>query len=117
MPDDKTTIKELIDTVARFENERDWRQFHSPKNLSMGLAIETAELMEHFLWLSPEQAAQVTHDPDQIRAIRHELADVFSYLLNLALVLDVDLSDAFHEKLAHTARKYPADKFRGKYKL
>jgi NTP pyrophosphatase (non-canonical NTP hydrolase) len=117
MADDKTTIKELIDCIAQFESERDWRQFHSPKNLSMGIAIETGELLELFQWITTHQSHQVVDDPEQMDRIREEMADIFCYLLNLAHVLNIDLSEAFFEKVKRNAQKYPADKYRGKYKL
>ena len=117
MPDDKTTLKELKEVIARFETERDWHQFHSPKNLAMGLAIETGELLEHFQWISPEESRQVMHDEKQMVQVTEELADVLSYLLNLALEMKVDLSEAFYEKMKRNEKKYPADKYRGKYKL
>jgi dCTP diphosphatase len=116
MADDKTTIRELIDAVAAFERERDWRQFHSPKNLSMGIAIEAGELMEHFQWIDHPESFEKAHDPGAIREIREEMADVLCYLLNLADVLGVDLSEAFYEKMKKNAVKYPAAKYRGRYK-
>jgi dCTP diphosphatase len=116
MADDKTTIRELIDAVRVFETQRDWRRFHSPKNLSMGIAIETGELMEHFQWLDTEESNQAGNDPKTLTAVREEMADVLCYLLNLADVLGVDLSDAFYEKMKKNEMKYPADRFYGRYK-
>jgi len=117
MADAKTTITELIDHMAEFVAKRDWQQFHSPKNLVMGLAVETAELMEHFLWLSNEQSCQVVNDSEQMTLIREELADVLSFLLALAKVLEVDLSDAFYDKMKKNDDKYPQDKYYGRYKI
>jgi NTP pyrophosphatase (non-canonical NTP hydrolase) len=117
MPDEKTTLKELKDAIARFEAERDWKQFHSPKNLAMGLAIETGELLEHFQWIDSDASRQVVRDAKQMAAVKEELADVLCYLLNLALEMDVDLSEAFFEKMKRNEAKYPADQYRGKYKL
>ena len=117
MPDDKTTLKELKEVIARFEAERDWKQFHSPKNLAMGLAIETAELLEHFQWISAEESRQVMHEEKQMAQVAEELADVLGYLLNLALEMEVDLSEAFYDKMKRNEKKYPADQYRGKYKL
>ena len=117
MADDKTTIKEMIDCVADFEKKRDWQQFHAPKNLAMGIAIETGELMEHFQWISETQSRQVAHDSEQMAEVRQEVADVFCYILLLAYTLDIDLSDAFYEKMKRNDEKYPAQKYRGKYKL
>ena len=117
MSDDTTTIQELIDVVAAFEEERQWRRFHSPKNLAMGLAIETGELLELFQWLSEAESQAVTGDAAEMQKVREEVADVFCYLLNLAHVMEIDLSEAFYEKMKVNARKYPADEYRGKYKL
>jgi NTP pyrophosphatase (non-canonical NTP hydrolase) len=101
--------------MQQFVHERDWEQFHSPKNLSMGLAIEAAELMEHFLWIDNEASRQVLQDPAQRVAIGEEMADVACYLLALANVMGLDLSDAIYDKLVKNAQKYPADKYRGKF--
>ena len=116
MPDNKTTIAEMIREVAKFQTQRDWAQFHSPKNLAMGTAIEAAELMEHFQWISEQQSREVADDPEQLQLVREEISDVLAYLLNLAYVLDIDLSDAFFAKMKRNAEKYPADKYRGRYK-
>jgi len=103
--------------VASFQAERDWRQYHTPKNLAMGIAVETGELLEHFLWLTPEESCEMVEDPAALAAVEDEMADVFCYLLNLAQVLGIDLSDAFEAKMQRNAAKYPADQYRGKYKL
>ena len=117
MADGQVTIKQLIEKVVAFEKERDWEKFHSPKNLAMGIAVETGELLEHFLWVSEDQSREVAGDSEQMAEIRAELADVLCYLLMLSHTLDVDLSDAFYQKMKRNAEKYPADKYRGKYKL
>ena len=117
MADDKTTIKELLDCIAEFEAQRDWQQFHSPKNLAMGIAVETGELLELFQWISTEESRKVVQDPAQMDRLREEMADIFCYLLNLAHVLNIDLSEAFYMKMQRNAQKYPPDKYRGKYKI
>ncbi|MBN1846610.1 MAG: nucleotide pyrophosphohydrolase [Sedimentisphaerales bacterium] len=117
MADDQTTFQQVKDCVAEFEAARRWRPFHSPKNLAMGIAIETGELLEHFQWLTTDESNQVRHDPEQMARIRHEMADVLCYLVNLALVLEVDLSEAFFQKMRLNDQKYPADQYRGRYKL
>jgi len=117
MADSKTTIQELIDCVADFEKQRDWEQFHAPKNLAMGLAIETGELMEHFLWLSEAESRDVAEDKEKLEQVKEEMADVLNYLLMLTHSLGVDLSEAFYEKIKRNDKKYPADLYRGKYKL
>jgi NTP pyrophosphatase (non-canonical NTP hydrolase) len=105
-------LDELTRVIRAFAAERDWDQFHTPKNLAMGVAIEAAELMEEFHWLTPEQSAQLP--PEKLEAVRHEIADVFVYLILLADKLGVDLMAAAAEKIAINARKYPADTVRGK---
>src|SRR5947209_5302078 len=107
MPDATTTVAALRDQVRCFNDERAWEPYHSPKNLVMGLAVETAELMEHFLWLDAEQSRALAGDPDRRAAVADELADVAGHLLNLSNVLGIDLSDAITAKMARNALKYP----------
>lgn len=114
MPDTTTTLATLKEAVARFAAERAWEPFHSPKNLSMGLSAEAAELMEHFLWCGTEESRQVVHDPKKLGEVADEMADVACYLLTLSNVLGIDLSDAIVAKIAKNALKYPADKYRGR---
>jgi NTP pyrophosphatase (non-canonical NTP hydrolase) len=115
MPDATTTLATLKDAVRAFAIERDWEQFHSPKNLVMGLAVEAAELMEHFLWMDVEASRQVVGDPARLAEVADEMADVANYLLNLSNVLGIDLSDAVVRKIAKNAEKYPAEKYRGRW--
>lgn len=105
-------IEELQAALRRFAEERDWGQFHSPKNLAVSLSIEAAEVLEHFQWLTEEQSR--TLDDTQRQAVAHEIADVLLYLLQLADRLDIDPIRAGREKLALNAERYPADKARGK---
>ena len=116
MSDSKTTLAELRRLVNAFIDARDWHQFHSPKNLAMSLAIEAAELMEHFQWISTEQSRQVAEQPDQISQVADELADVLCYVLAMANELNLDLSQAVRHKMAKNEQKYPADQFRGRAK-
>jgi NTP pyrophosphatase (non-canonical NTP hydrolase) len=115
MSDERTTIAQLRQLVDRFVSERDWHQFHTPKNLSVALAIEAAELMEHFQWLDPQQSREVAADPAKRAAAGEELADVVCYALAMANELRLDLSDAVGDKMAKNARKYPADEYRGRW--
>ena len=104
----------LRDKLRAFAKERDWDQFHSPKNLSMALMVEVAELMEHFQWLSEAQSGSLAaKDQD---AVAEELADILLYLVRLADKLDVDLPKAALHKLEKNAAKYPAEKVRGSSK-
>jgi NTP pyrophosphatase (non-canonical NTP hydrolase) len=117
MADTVTTFAELKDAVRRFAQERAWEPFHSPKNLAMGLAIEAAELMEHFLWVDCETSRAVLADPARRADVADEMADVANYLLNLSIVLDIDLSDAIRAKIAKNAVKYPVEKYRGRFEV
>ncbi len=115
MSDDQTTIAQLRQLVDRFVEERDWHQFHTPKNLSIALAIEAAELMEHFQWLDPQESCAVAHDEAKRAAAGEELADVVCYALAMANELGLDLSQTLADKMAKNARKYPADEYRGRW--
>ena len=115
MPDTTTTLETLKEAVRRFAVERNWEPFHSPKNLVMGMAVETAELMEHFLWVDCEESRRVAQDPARRSDIADEMADVACYLLNLSNVLGIDLSEAILAKIAKNAIKYPAEQYRGRW--
>ncbi|MFT3758601.1 nucleotide pyrophosphohydrolase [Thauera sp.] len=102
----------LRDELRRFAADRDWNQFHTPKNLAMALAGEAGEVIEHFQWLTAEQSASL--DAAARGAVAEELADVLLYLVRLADVLDIDLAEAAARKMAINAERYPADKARGR---
>ena len=104
----------LRDKLRIFVAERDWDQFHSPKNLAMALSVEASELMEHFQWLTEAESRSLA--PEKLAAVRDEMADVLVYLVRLADKLDVDLLDAAAKKIAKNAEKYPAAKVRGSMK-
>jgi len=106
------TLNDLKSALRRFADERDWEQFHSPKNLAMALSVEVAELVEHFQWLSQEQSLHLS--PAENEAVRQELADVLIYLVRLADRLDIDLLTAAEDKLRMNARKYPVHESRGR---
>jgi NTP pyrophosphatase (non-canonical NTP hydrolase) len=109
MNDDR--LERLRQRLSRFAAERDWDQFHSPKNLSMALIAETAELVEHFQWLSEDDSWSLPADKHQ--EVTMELADIFIYLVRIADKLEVDLVDAANEKTDINEKRYPADKVRG----
>ena len=115
MSDSQTTLAELRQLVEDFVDRRDWHQFHSPKNLSMSMAIEAAELMEHFQWLSPDQSRGVARQPRRLAAVSEELADVLCYALAMANELGLDLSTAVRQKMARNEQKYPAEQYRGRF--
>ena len=116
MNDADTTIETLRQAMRRFVAEREWEKFHTPKNLAMSLAIEAAELMEHFQWLEPAESHAVAGSPKTVAEVADELADVMCYALSLANVLQLDVSNAVMGKLAKNALKYPADRFRGRFR-
>ena len=104
----------LRDKLRIFSDARDWDQFHSPKNLSMALMVEVAELMEHFQWLNEEQSVNISMETKLAAA--EELADILLYLVRLADKLDVNLLETTLHKLAKNASKYPVEKVRGSAK-
>jgi len=104
-------LRALQQRLAAFAAERDWEQFHSPKNLAMALSVEASELVEEFQWLTEEQSQAL--DAERRERVRLELADVFIYLLRLADRLDVDLLRAVDDKIAQNEKKYPAERVRG----
>jgi len=110
-PVEQGDLARLRELVRVFVDERDWDQFHTPKNLSSALSVEAAELLEHFQWLQTGQAEEL--GPDKLVQVRHEMADVLVYLVRLADKLDVDLMAAVQEKMVLNRAKYPADKVRG----
>lgn len=103
-------ITRLADALQRFADDRDWQQFHSPKNLLLALTGETGELCEIFQWMSEADAKDAAKRPETAQAVRDELADVLMYLVRLSSVLGVDLNDAVTSKLALNGQKYPVDK-------
>jgi len=114
MADDRTTLADLRRRVAAFVAARDWQPYHTPRNLSVAIAIEAAELLEHFQWLDDAQAAQVLQDPQELAAVADELADVLIYALSLANALDIDVSAAVLGKLARNERRFPVEEWRGR---
>jgi dCTP diphosphatase len=107
MADATTTLATLRDAVQRFNAERHWEPYHSPKNLAMGLACEAAEVMDHFLWIEGEASRAIVDDAVKLGAVAEELADVACHLLNLTNALGIDLSDAIAAKMVKNALKYP----------
>lgn len=104
-------LTRLRDLVRTFVDERDWDQFHTPKNLASALSVEAAELLEHFQWLQHGRIDEL--GPDKLVQVRHEMADVLVYLVRLADKLDVDLFAAVQEKMVLNREKYPAEQVRG----
>ena len=114
LTDSSTTLAEIKARVLAFARERDWEQFHAPKNLSMALAAEAGELMEHFLWAEPEASRTIAQDAAKREKIEEELADVVIYALEFANMTGIDVAAAIETKMAANAAKYPVEKARGR---
>ncbi len=104
-------LEQLRQRLAQFAQQRDWERFHSPKNLSMALIAEAAELVEHFQWLTETQSRHL--DTEKHQAVSHELADILIYLIRIADTLEVNIIQAAWEKIAINETRYPADKVKG----
>lgn len=107
-------LQALINSLREFSSQRDWDQFHSPKNLASALTVEAAELLEHFQWLTEAQSRELP--ADKRVAVGEEMADVLLYLLRLSDQLNIDLVEAAKRKLTLNAAKYPVDRSRGSSK-
>lgn len=115
-PSSLVDVGQLAAALERFAAERNWAQFHSPKNLVMALTGEVGELSEIFQWMDEEQSKDAARHPDTAQAVQDELADVLMYLVRLASVLGVDLDAAARQKLEQNNRKYPVEKARNSSK-
>ncbi|MUI56636.1 nucleotide pyrophosphohydrolase [Pseudomonas aeruginosa] len=115
-PSSLVDVGQLAAALERFAAERNWAQFHSPKNLVMALTGEVGELSEIFQWMDEEQSKDAARHPDTTQAVQDELADVLMYLVRLASVLGVDLDAAARQKLEQNNRKYPVEKARNSSK-
>jgi NTP pyrophosphatase (non-canonical NTP hydrolase) len=111
--DDTTTIGDLRAAVRSFVERRDWRQYHSPKNLAMSIAIEAAEIMEHFQWLTVAEGVAALNDPLTHAAVADELADVIIYCLSFANSSDIDIASAVMAKMARNESRFPVERVRG----
>lgn len=105
-------IAKMQEHYREFIKAREWDNFQSPKNLSMALAVEVSELMEHFQWLTETQSINLKNDPARLSGVKEEVADVFIYLMRLADLLEIDLTQAFWEKFKRNEEKYPVEKGR-----
>ena len=112
--DDTTTFGDVKNRIRAFMRARDWAQFHAPKNLSMALSAEAAQLMEHFLWVEASASLERARDPERRRKIEEELADIVIYAIEFANVTGIDLSSAIAAKMEQNARKYPVEKAKGR---
>lgn len=112
--DMNTTVGDLRRAVHDFVDARDWYKYHTPKNLAMSIAIEAAEIMEHFQWLSLEESKGLAEDDDLRAEIADELADVLIYCLSFANSAGIEVSDAIHRKLNRNQTRFPVEEVRGK---
>ena len=106
-------MDEFVKAVLAFRDERDWRQFHNPKDLAISICLEAAELLEAFQWKRPEETAAFLAEEENRRRVGEEMADVLILLVSMADVLGIDLVEAAHAKLAENARKYPVERAKG----
>jgi NTP pyrophosphatase (non-canonical NTP hydrolase) len=113
--DEATTIADLREVLRQFVADRQWEPFHSPKNLAMSLAIEAAELMEHFQWISIDESRAIADDAARCTTAAEEVADVLAYVLAMADALRIDLAATFHKKLIKNAVKYPVELSKGRH--
>ena len=113
MNDQQSTIHQLREVVRKFVEERDWKKFHSPKNLSMALTIEAGELMEHFQWITPEASREL--DEQATADAGEELADVLCYTLAIANELGIDIASTLDAKMKKNRLKYPVEEYRGRF--
>lgn len=109
--ENQDSLTQLRMRINQFVQERDWAQFHTPKNLAMAMIVEAAELVEQFQWDTPTESVQLSSEKRE--AVSHELADTFVYLLRIAEVLNIDLIEAANQKIELNALKYPVDKAKG----
>ncbi len=109
-------MEDLIRAVLRFRDEREWRQFHNPKDLAISIALEAAELLEQFQWKRPDEVDALLADAASRQRVGEEMADVLILLISLADAVGIDLVAAAEAKLADNARKYPVDRARGSAK-
>ena len=114
MPQSNETLKKLTEKALKFRDERDWQQFHSPKNLAEGLTIEAAELMENFLWKTPAQSEKL--NTKELQRIKEEIGDIFLFTIYLCNALNIDLFDVTSKKIDLNKKKYPIEKAKGNCK-
>ena len=111
--DADSTISQLKSEVQQFISDRDWEQFHDPKNVAMALASEVGELLDLFRWVRSEKSFQVLEDEEMRTAVRMELADITMFLVDLASICEIDLTESVSEKMKINASRYPVEKARG----
>ncbi len=113
MGDNSVTLDDLKQLVTEFRDLRDWKQFHNPKDLATAISLESAELLENFLWKNVGEVEAITADPSKMEKIEDELADILLFCLSFAETVGIDLSTAIDRKIAKNAAKYPPETARG----
>ena len=113
--DQKTTVADIKNRISRFNQERDWEQYHQPKDLIMALQEELGELSRCYLWVSEQEIKNIHKDPKKMNAIKEEMADVFIYLISLANTVGVDISEIINTKIDKNEQKYPAKKSKSEH--
>lgn len=116
MPKSEATLEELKEEIKQFCEERDWDEFHSPKDLSIGMVIEAAELLDHFRAMTREEQLEALNDPVKGKKIRDELSDTLYWILRFSQKYDINLSDALRSKMEENRKKYPIEKAKGSKK-
>jgi NTP pyrophosphatase (non-canonical NTP hydrolase) len=111
--DEEKKVGELKKAAEKFRDDRNWRKFHTPKNLAISISLEAAEMLELFQWTDPS-TNEVLEDEELMKAVEEELADVFLYCINMANILDIDISSAIGKKLEANKEKYPEEEYYGK---
>jgi len=111
--DETTTIQQLKEMLISFRDARDWKQFHTPKNLTQAISIEANELMQEFLWKTDDEITKLLDDDNFRKKVSYELADVMAFCLNLANRTNIDLSEAMSNKMLENKKKYPVEKAKG----
>lgn len=111
---DSLNIKEMQEFSEKFVKERDWEKYQTPKNIAMGITIEASELMEIFQWLTDQQSYDIRNDPKKKGEVADEMGDILHYLIRLSTLLDIDLNEAFWNKIRKTEAKYPVDLVKGR---
>lgn len=116
LSDRNTTLSQLKEILEKFRDEREWKQFHTPKNLAEAISIEAGELLENFLWKKDPEIENSFKDPTFREKIKHELADILCFCINLANVTGIDIASAVIDKIEHNRKKYPVEKAKGSAK-
>ncbi|MGD0728919.1 MAG: nucleotide pyrophosphohydrolase [Candidatus Micrarchaeaceae archaeon] len=116
MSDKDTTLAQLKEIIKQYNDERDYTKYHDPKELAIGASVEASELLEHFIFKSKEEMELMLRDPKKSQDISDEMADTLYYILRIAQLYDIDISNAFHKKMEQNRKKYPIEKAKGSNK-